>query len=82
MNQIPLGSPAALSTISDTAGAGAVSEMDMGGSCKISVRSLPPKILYYIFGVARVDMRFHRCYGIGIPSTHVRYLFTYSDSTL
>lgn len=41
MNQLVLDSPAALSIISDTARTGAVSEMDMGGSCKISVRALP-----------------------------------------
>lgn len=42
MNQIPLDSPLALLTVSKTpsAGAGVASKMDMGGSCKISVRVL------------------------------------------
>lgn len=69
MNQSPLDWPVALSTHSDTytAGAGLISEMDMGDSCKISVRILPSKLKDCLVRFTEADLSVDRCYGTGTP---------------
>lgn len=67
MNQSPLGWPVAFSTQSETDGAGAVSEMDMGGSCKISVRVFPSTLNESLKKFTGADWSIDRCYGTGTP---------------